>query len=290
MRRVASFWIVLQIVGCANASDESTATARPTDVCQRTYTGRVTLAVDAEPVVMSRATAVFTDSTVSSQAPRCTVKTIAGCTVTECTRADPPTGLNCPEAIRTTGAGSISVSGGANPGLSMTSDAKRGYAGFSSGGPRWAPGDALAVSAAGGEVPAWDAKLTFPSRVEITGPADYVAKKNPIALDWKTGVPLTWKPGVGKVWFHLFQGDPELRKRTDIECEVESVTGAYTIPSDTLVTLEGARDTTKANATLEIAGRDRVETTVGDYALVVEAIFREEPRQLLLALDGVPAK
>jgi len=276
------------VVGCATSNEETSA--KPNDVCQQTFAGRITLAVDAEPIVQSRATATFTDTTVSSQAPRCTKKTIAGCTVTECVRADPPAGLNCQELIRTTGAGSISISGGTSPALSMTSDAKRGYAGFSSGGPRWAPGDALTVTAAGGEVPAFDAKLTFPSRVEITGPADYVAKKNPIALDWKTGVPLQWKAGVGRVWFHLFQGDPELRKRTDIECEADSAAGSYTIPSDTLVTLEGARDTTKANATLEIAGRDRVEMTVGSYAVIVEAIHREEPRQLLLALDGVPAK
>lgn len=281
-----SFFSVL--TGCAT-SDENT-TARPTDVCQRTYAGRVTLAIDAEPIEQSRATAAFTDTTVSSQAPRCTTRTVAGCTITECTRADPPAGLNCQELIRTTGAGSISVAGGASPSLSMTSDAKRGYAGFSSGGARWKPGDALTVTAASGEVPAFDAKLTFPSRVEITGPADYVAKKNPIALDWKTGVPLTWKPGVGRVWFHLYQGDPELRKRTDIECEADSAAGSYTIPSDTLVTLEGSHDTTKANATLDIAGRDRVELKAGDYPVVVEALYREEPRQLLLALDGVPAK
>ncbi len=239
---------------------------------------------------MSRATATFTDTTVSSQAPRCTVRVVAGCTITECTRAEPPTGLNCQEVIRTTGAGSISIVGGSSPALSMTSDAKRGYAGFSTGGPRWAPGDALTLTAAGGEVPGWSAKLVFPSRVEITGPAEYVAKKNPIALDWKTGVPLAWKPGAGRVWLHLFQGDPELRKRTDIECEADSAAGAYTIPSDTLVTLEGSRDTTKANATLEIAGRDRVQLSAGSYEVVVEAIFREEPRQLLLALDGVPTK
>lgn len=283
-------WLVgiALVAGCATSNEDTNA--RPTDVCQRTFTGRVTLAVDAEPVVQSRATATFTDTTVSSQAPRCTEKVVAGCTITECVRADPPPGLNCQELIRTTGAGSISLAGGANPSLSMTSDAKRGYAGFSTGGARWAPGDALTITAAGGEVPSFDAKLVFPSRVEITGPADYVAKKNPIALDWKTGVPLTWKPGVGRVWFHLFQGDPELRKRTDIECEADSAAGSYTIPSDTLIDLEGSRDTTKANATLEIAGRDRVSLTAGSYAVVVEAIFREEPRKLLLALDGVPAK
>ena len=280
--------LVLCLVGCATSNENPASKA--TDVCQGTTTGRVTLAVDAEPVVMSRATALFTDTTVSSQAPRCTVTTVAGCSVTECTRADPPAGLNCQELVRTTGAGSISIAGGANPGLSMSSDAKRGYAGFSSGGPRWAPGDALTLSAVGGEVAAWEAKLTFPSRVEITGPAEYVAKKVPIALDWKAGVPLTWKPGAGKVWFHLFQGDPELRKRTDIECEAESATGSYTIPSDTLVTLEGSKDTSKANATLEIAGRDRVQLTAGAYAVTVEALYREEPRQLLLALDGIPAK
>ncbi|MBI2390899.1 MAG: hypothetical protein HYV09_15010 [Deltaproteobacteria bacterium] len=287
--RVATIAGTLVFLGCAGQSDPNGA-ARPTDVCERTQKGRVTLAVDAEPIVQSRATAVFSDVIVSSQAPRCTTRPVGGCSVTECVAADPPAGLACQELVRTTGAGSISISGGASAPLSMTSDAKRGYAGFSSGGARWTPGDALTITAAGGEVPAFDATLTFPSRVEITGPADYVAKKNPIALDWKTGVPLSWKPGVGRVWLHLFQGDPELRKRTDIECEADATSGSYTIPSDTLVMLEGSRDTTKANATLEIAGRSMVERAAGEYTVIVEAIYREEPRQLVLALDGAPAK
>lgn len=91
MRRLVVF---LCAVGCATSNEDTTA--RPTDVCQRTYVGRVTLAVDAEPIVQSRATAVFTDTTASSQAPRCTTKTVAGCTVTECVRADPTRGPQLP--------------------------------------------------------------------------------------------------------------------------------------------------------------------------------------------------
>jgi hypothetical protein len=148
----------------------------------------------------------------------------------------------------------------------------------------------VSVNAAGSDVPAFDTKLTFPSRVEILGPPDYVAKKNPIPLDWKAGVPLTWKPGVGVVYLHLTQGDPELRKQTDIECEAESSAGAFTIPSETLAQLEGTRDTKSANATLEVAGRARVELTAGAFKVLVEALHKEEPRYLVLSLEGATPK
>lgn len=227
---------------------------------------------------------------VSSRAPQCTTRTIAGCTVTECVRADPAAGTQCAANEKITAAGAIGVSGGDKPALTLNSDSKRSYAGFSSAGPRWAPGTEIAVNAAGGEVPGFNTKIVFPSRVEILGPPDYVAKKNPITLDWKNGVPLQWKPGVGTVYLHLTQGDPELRKQTDIECETESGKGAFTLPPDALQQLEGTRDTNKANATLFVAGRARVELRAGDYKVLVEALHIEEPRQLLVALDGATPK
>jgi hypothetical protein len=196
----------------------------------------------------------------------------------------------CSAAEEATSAGPIGVSGGDKPALTMNSDGKRSYAGFSSAGVRWAPGTEVSVVAEGGEVPAFDAKLVFPSRVQITGPPDYVSKKDPIPLDWQKGVPLTWTPGVGLVYLHLTQGDPELRKQTDIECEAESSTGAYTIPPDTLAQLEGTRDSKTANATLEVAGRARVELNVGEFKVLVEALHKEEPRYLVLSLEGAVPK
>ncbi|MGZ3416911.1 MAG: hypothetical protein ACXWUG_02625 [Polyangiales bacterium] len=278
--------IVLVLLGCS--SQKSADTSQPADVCSHEHSGRVTISVEAEPVVTSRAVASFADTTVSSRAPKCTTTIIGACTVTECLSAD-PTNTTCQAATVTVSAGTIDISGGAMPALSMSSDSKRGYAGISASGERWMPGDALHVKAEGSDVPAFDADLVFPSRVEITGPADYVAKKDPIELDWKNGVPLTWKPGVGKVWLHLLQGDVELRKRTDIECEADSAAGAFTIPKEALQLLEGTTMTT-ANAELQVAGRSKVDVKVGDYSVTVEALHREEPRKLLVSIVGVPIK
>jgi hypothetical protein len=287
MRRAYLFFGLFAI-GCAK-EEEPTTTGGFNDTCLYEKNGRVQLIVEAEPIEQSRVTAKFATTTISSRAPKCTVRQIAGCTVTECVRAE-PTGTQCIANEAITTAGSIGVSGGDKPALTLNADGRRSYASFSSAGARWTPGTEVSVVAEGSDVPAFDAKLTFPSRVEILGPPDYVAKKNPIPLDWKTGVPLTWKPGVGTVYLHLTQGDPELRKQTDIECEAESTTGAYTIPSETLAQLEGTRETNKANATLEVAGRARVERTAGEFSVLVEALHKEEPRYLVLSLEGAIPK
>jgi hypothetical protein len=287
MRR-ASLLFGLLAIGCASEQQPAPSTG-VNDTCIYEKKGRVSLLVDAEPIEQSRVTAKFATITISSRAPKCTVRQIAGCTVTECVRAD-PTGTQCIAGEAITTAGPITVSGGDKPALTMNADGKQSYAGFSSAGTRWAPGTEVTVDAEGSTVPAFNAKLTFPSRVAITGPPDYVAKKNPIPLDWKTGVPLTWTPGVGTVYLHLTQGDPELRKQTDIECEAESSAGAYTIPSDTLAQLEGTRDTNSANATVEVAGRARVELKAGEFNVLVEALHREEPRYLVLSLEGAVPK
>ncbi len=274
-------------IGCSQAEEPP---APPVTVdCKKLYEGRVTLAVDAEPISQSRATATFVESTVSSRAPLCTKTTIGACVVTECVRAQ-TVANTCQASEASTSAGTIDVKGGSKPALTMTSDGKRSYAGFSSSGPRWVPGDMIDVTAAGAEVSGFGAALVFPSRVELTGPPDYVAKKDPIPVDWRAGLALTWKPGVGRVWLHLSQGDPELRKRTDIECETDNSAGTFTIPSEALATLEGTRDTKTANASLQVAGRARVELTVGTYHVIVEALYREEVRRLLVGLDGVPPK
>jgi hypothetical protein len=285
MRRAV---VSLLLISCAK--EEAPTTVAPNDTCLREKRGKVSLIIDAEPIEQSRVTAKFAEITISSRAPKCTTRTIAGCTVTECVRADPAAGTACASLEQITAAGAIAVTGGDKPPLTLNSDSKRSYAGFSSAGPRWAPGTEITVDAAGGDVPAFNAKIVFPSRVEILGPPDYVAKKNPIPLDWKNGVPLQWKPGVGTVYLHLIQGDPELRKQTDIECEAESGKGTFTIPSDALQQLEGTRETNKANAVLEVAGRARVELMAGEHKVLVEALYREEPRQLLLALDGAIPK
>lgn len=278
--------LLLALASCTSAEEPAPSAAAD---CKKLREGRVTLAVDVEPIAQSRLTARFVESTVSSRAPLCTTTKIGACTVKECVRAA-TVANTCVASEATTSAGSIDVKGGKNPPLTMTSDGKRAYAGFSSSGPRWAPGDTVDVTAAGADVAGFAASLVFPSRVELTGPADYVAKKDPIPVDWKAGLPLTWKPGVGTVWLHLSQGDAELRKSTDIECEAESASGAFTIPAEALATLEGTRDTRTANATLDVAGRGKKELVVGGYAVVVEALHREEPRRLVVALDGVPAK
>lgn len=278
----------LLAIGCAS-EEQPAPSSGINDTCVYEKQGRVQLIVDAEPIEQSRVTAKFATLTISSRAPKCTVRQIAGCTVTECVRAE-PTGTQCIAGEAITTAGPISVAGGDKPALTMNADGKQTYAGISSSGTRWAPGTEVTVDAEGSDVPAFNAKVTFPSRVEITGPPDYVAKKNPIPLDWKTGVPLTWKPGVGTVYLHLTQGDPELRKQTDIECEADSATGAYTIPSETLAQLEGTRDSKTANATLDVAGRARVELKAGAFDVLVEALHREESRYLVLSLDGAVPK
>lgn len=283
-----AFVLLVLLASCAK--EEAPTTVAPNDTCLREQRGKVSLLVDAEPIEQSRITAKFAEITISSRAPRCTTRTIAGCTVTECVSADPAAGTACASLEQVTAAGAIGVSGGDKPSLTLNSDSKRSYAGFSAAGVRWAPGTEVSVAAAGGDVPAFNAKLIFPSRVEILGPPDYVAKKDPIALDWKNGVPLQWKPGVGTVYLHLTQGDPELRKQTDIECEAESSKGTFTIPSEALQQLEGTKETGKANALLEVAGRARVELMAGEHKVLVEALHREEPRKLLLALDGAVPK
>ncbi len=280
MRRAA---LVFAIVVTSCASEEEPTGSTP-DTCTYQKTGRIQLIVEAEPIEQSRVTAKFATVTISSRAPKCTVREIAGCTVTECVRAETSGTCSAGEAITT--AGSIAVTGGDKPALTLNADGRRSYAGFSSSGPRWAPGTEVTVDAAGDDVPAFNTKIVFPSRVAILGPPDYVAKKNPIPLDWKAGVPLTWTPGVGTVYLHLTQGDPELRKQTDIECEAESSAGAFTIPSETLAQLEGTRDTKTANATLEVAGRARVTLTAGAFSVLVEALHKEEPRYLVLSLEG----
>jgi hypothetical protein len=278
--------VLFLLLGCSSQKDADTS--QPADVCTHEHEGRVTISIEAEPVVTSRAVASFADTTVSSRAPKCTTTTVGACTVTECLTADPTT-ASCQAASVTASAGSIDITGGSMPALSMSSDSKRGYPGISAAGARWTAGDALHVSAAGSDVPAFEADLIFPSRVEITGPADYVAKKDPIELDWKNGVPLTWKPGVGKVWFHILQGDVELRKRTDIECEADSATGAFTIPKEALQTLEGTTMTT-ANAELQVAGRSKIDLVSGAYSVTVEALYREEPRKLVVSIVGAGVK
>jgi hypothetical protein len=281
-----SFGVLVLLCGCATSSRES---AQTPETCAHEHKGRVTVSVDQEPVLSSRVVATFADTEVSSRAPTCTVTTVGACTVTEC-QTENPAGTSCLAGARTTAAGTIGVSGGASPAIALSSDKTRGYAGVTSPGARWIAGDALHVDAAGGEVAAFAADLVFPSRVEITGPADYVAKKSPISLDWKSGIPLTWKPGTGKVWLHLIQGDVDVRKRTEIECEADAASGAFTMPPEALEHLEGTRMTDSANATLEIAGRAHVDITSGDYAISVEALSREEPRSLVVLLAGVPVK
>jgi len=291
LRTCASVALTAALVACSSKSSDP-VTQPPDPVCTKEKKGNVTLAIDAEPVLQSTASAAFSDDLLATPTSKCTQTTMGACLVTECTKLpDPPAGTKlCIASTTSAAAGAIDISGGKNPALTLTSDKKRSYPSVNSAGSRWAAGDNVKVSAPGGDVPAFDATLVFPDRVVVTGPTAYVDKTDPIVLDWKAGFTITWTKATGTVLVRLLQGDAGLHKKTLMECKAPSADGTLTIPSDALAVLEGSTTTTQANATLDVYGTAIVQLKAGEFDVTVQALFRELQHNVVVKLDGVPAK
>jgi len=185
--------------------------------------------------------ATFTDGTGSTTPDRtegpCVVKHIDGATSSQVS------------------AGTVTVTRGAKV-VTMTPDGANKYAGQIDQGFVYAPGDTLAVAAAGATVPAFSGDLTFPDAVTVTDPTAFPA-------GIKAGFSITWT-GAAAVHVTLTQSNNVV-----ITCDLASSPGA--IPAAALSDLiPGNQQAMQIG--LVIGAFAKTAKTAGDFSVELQAL------------------
>lgn len=198
---------------------------------------------------------VFATTTVSAlfraaRSPACVVTTNGACTKTTCASASP----------ESFGAGTITVDGFSDGPTTMSPNGAL-YTDVTSTTQRFAGGEELHASAAGGTVPAFARAVTAPPFLTVTSPSWapaatlVVPRTSDLVVKWDGGGSTS-----ARAFVRIVQAAMELR------CEVEAKAGTLVVPRTELAPL--ARD-----ASIRIGAVARDLGVAGDYAtdFVVEA-------------------
>ncbi len=158
----------------------------------------------------------------------CTTSTAGACQVVECEKASSSGGGSSDSAQAPT-AGEIGITGGSIPagGINVSAGAKGTYAAHGSTS-LWSGGEPTSVKATGGDIPAFDQRVTAPSVITVTAPA--FAGTTPLTIDRAQGLVVTWTGGtVGEV---QVLGTSEAKpKATTIWCTFPANAGTATVPA-----------------------------------------------------------
>lgn len=163
-------------------------------------------------------------------------------------------------------AGNLVLTGGTGPQLTLMPFPNDQYMTVTSGQFRYAQGDPITVSAAGGNVPAFAGALTFPANVTIIDPP---YNNTTLYLDKNRALETRWTPTSGSVRVMVVQR-LDAQHQTQIECVFDGASGIGTLEPAVLAPLEitSLHDTFMTVSTFT---RDRV--TAGRYEIAIEADF-----------------
>jgi hypothetical protein len=165
----------------------------------------------------------------------------------------------------TTGGGTISITGGAQP-VTLKPVTMSGmvlYPSFTAATPLWNGGESLTLAIAGDAVPAFSVTQVAPSRVTITQPP---SSSGPLTIPHDRDFTIAWSGGsAGAVRFTLTFGASGPVAETQLVCLFPSGPGQGTVPAAALAMLpHGVTGTLAFNTT---GTPDGCCTQDGDYQL-----------------------
>jgi hypothetical protein len=220
-----------------------------------------TLDVTGNAVVYT-ALAVF-EETIPPPSTCATAATFGACTVSAgCTGGAPPSKF--PQAGRlhfALGTGSINLDPQANGWY--------GYSDISAPAP-WGPGDSLAVTAEGGDIPAFSASVVSPAPVQVADFGLTIDRHAPLVVRW-TGNSPGWV--TANLQWNNYAGQ--------IRCSMRASAGVLVIPQEALA-LAGA-----GPGTMNIFDENVTTITAGKYTVLMSATIAANTPQLDKAIEQV---
>jgi hypothetical protein len=182
--------------------------------------------------------------------------------------------LDCPESLRIApqygemSAGTVTVSGGAQP---VTVAPDGGYYGITGSNEEglYAPGETITVDIAGdGDIPAHTLTATAPPAITIiapdVGPPEPLTSR--VTIDLSQDLLVEWTNGsTGTVRAGLGAHDAYGERRTSVACTADASAGQMTIPSGILSRVMRTGNETETGFSVTLF--DAVETMAGDCAV-----------------------
>jgi hypothetical protein len=213
------------------------------------------------------AVASFFDTSASDDT--CTHTTAGACTVDVCnvpsTVGDPPANPSAeaapPATVKAPSAGEITVT--ALQTLTLSPDTAGNYSSKTGKAELFQTGGAIAISAAGADVPAFQKSITAPSSVTITSPTLTVDASLP--LDRSKDFAFSWSDGTaGEVGITVSAATPT--RAVTILCTYPASAGTATIPTAVLGKLDA---TSSGNLSIDTHSKDSVD--VGGWHIITNA-------------------
>jgi hypothetical protein len=206
--------------------------------------------------------AAFTHGTYDPGSSTCDFRDDGPCRITDCTTE--PTDGGTP-AYEAASAGTVSLAG-ANKPLTLVPDASGSYAVVSGQEKLWSGGAALAISAAGDEVPAFQATLYGAVPALLTSPALPPAG-TPVTLSTKTPLSIAWTgAGGGKMMAMLTRSVTSGTTRTVmVSCSFEASAGSGTVPASAMAAIPPGPD-----GTFQVLGGDAKEIDASGWTVNVQ--------------------
>ncbi|MGZ5966239.1 MAG: hypothetical protein ACXWP4_01130 [Polyangiales bacterium] len=188
---------------------------------------------------------------------RCATKTDGPCLVVNC--------MGTGESPRGAAAGTLTL---ASAGASLLTSSPKSDGTYPSTfklGELWGAGDALKISAEGGEIPAFSVDLTAPARPEIIEPP---VDSSPV-IKRSADLVVKWKPSTGKVgvWASQVPNTAELRTSTRFLCSFDAAAGTGTVPSSVVSTLATSASLKSVDTSLNIGGVVEQALKPGGYSV-----------------------
>ena len=137
------------------------------------------------------------------------------------------------------------------------------------------PGDALSVTAAGGDLAAFKVTGKIPTPVTVLQPTGWVEATYPLlqgaqpslVLDPAKDFAVTWVPSTDLVRVMLVQGE-QPNTQTKVVCDVSASSGAFSVPAAALTDFVKTPDL----GIINVQTLNRTETTVSSRRLVMTSI------------------
>ena len=206
--------------------------------------------------------AAFTRGTYDPGASTCEFRDDGPCRITDCTTEPSDGGTPAYEAAS---AGTVSLAG-ANKPLTLVPTASGSYDMLSGQEKLWSGGAALSISAAGDEVPAFQATLYGAVPALLTSPALPPAG-TPVTLSTKTPLSIAWTgAGGGKMMAMLTRSVTSGTTRTVmVMCTFEGSAGSGTVPASAMAAIPPGPD-----GTFQVLGGDAKEIDASGWTVNVQ--------------------
>lgn len=279
LRRTLALLTLLALAACASpdsagvndagAGDARGEVPRAPDIDRRGFVNVTYAPNDAN---LSRIGAGFTVVTPVPSRGTQTQREAGPCRV-NVFRVDPePLDAGVPPPINVS-AGTVTVTGGRAPGrYTLVPDAGALYPTASEVGPRWAGGDHVSAEASGGEIPAFQLTVAYPSLPEILDP-QVVTAGDRVRLNRSAAYAIHRTPGtVGSARVEIFQlsrpaqNAPPTRS-VSVICTYSITAAELIVPAAALTDLEAATPTSGPETSIQALTMNEATTTAGSWPI-----------------------